>query len=220
MQHRYLLCLALLSACTPGTDLHGIDPGEYYAKHPITNTLEQREIIAKAYFAPTQSRLAPTEIADLRTTLSQASPPAAKGIVVTSPGTAPIDTARQEHVRRLIKSFGYTTPIALETSYEQESGTIGVKLDYLAVIAPDCPDWKMSPVTTYSNTTHTNFGCAATVNLGLMVADPHDLVYGKGEATSRTERAAKALTDYRTNAVGSSAASAPAAAAGAATTGN
>ncbi len=54
----------------------------------------------------------------------------------------------------------------------------------------------MSPVTTYSNTHQGNFKCAQVVNLGLMVADPHDLVKGTGDVPTDTERASKAVQDY------------------------
>ena len=66
-----------------------------------------------------------------------------------------------------------------------------------AVVLPDCPDWRMSPVTTYSNTHQANFGCATTVNLGLMVADPHDLVRGTGAAGMDTQRNSQVISDYR-----------------------
>ena len=41
--------------------------------------------------------------------------------------------------------------------------------------------------------------CAQAVNLGLMVADPHDLEHGQGSIWTDTERDAQALSDYRSN---------------------
>lgn len=67
------------------------------------------------------------------------------------------------------------------------------------LISPNCPDWKMSPVTTYSNTKQGNIGCATVTNLGLMLEDPRDLERGAsgGVVTPDPTRSADAIEKYR-----------------------
>ena len=48
---------------------------------------------------------------------------------------------------------------------------------YVATL-PGCPDWT-GALNSYSNTPSSNWGCATATNLGLMVAEPGDLVHGR-----------------------------------------
>ena len=47
------------------------------------------------------------------------------------------------------------------------------------VVPPRCPNWAKPSQRDPLNQPASNFGCATTVNLGLMVADPADLVRGR-----------------------------------------
>lgn len=203
-----MLGLSLLSACSASSDLQGRDPAEYYAQHPIENTLETRSANIATQFSPRETRLSPSEISSLRHALQDISPAAMEKITIELAAPKSLDNARQEHLRKLLRSFGYHAPVAIVKLDTIGADEVIISASYVAVVPPDCPDWKMSPTTTYSNSTHTNWGCASTVNLGQMVADPHDLVKGHGNRLSSTERAAKAINSYNSGA----AAAAPAAA--------
>jgi outer membrane protein OmpA-like peptidoglycan-associated protein len=48
------------------------------------------------------------------------------------------------------------------------------------VTLPACPDWSRQSGTDFANLPHSNHGCATASNLGLMVAEPRDLVRGRG----------------------------------------
>jgi pilus assembly protein CpaD len=54
-----------------------------------------------------------------------------------------------------------------------------VLVERYVVTPPNCPDWSKDPVSNHDNTPPSNFGCATVTNLGLMVADPRDLVIGR-----------------------------------------
>lgn len=47
------------------------------------------------------------------------------------------------------------------------------------VTLPGCPDWTDKGGITHANQVHSNWSCANAVNLGLMVANPGDLVRGR-----------------------------------------
>jgi type IV pilus biogenesis protein CpaD/CtpE len=52
------------------------------------------------------------------------------------------------------------------------------RLDRHLVTLPRCPNWG-SESQNWSNRPSSNFGCANTTNLGLMIANPADLVGGR-----------------------------------------
>lgn len=74
-------------------------------------------------------------------------------------------------------------------------------------VPPQCPDWSVGSIGGSDNTLSSNFGCANAVNLGLMIADPRDLVRGREAGGSDGERAAKAIERYRRGTVEAPAAS-------------
>lgn len=77
------------------------------------------------------------------------------------------------------------------------SGTVRLILNRYVVTPPPCPDWRHPTNPDFNNQPSGNFGCATQTNLGLMVANPRDLVDGKSLGTTDAENAAKAVQNYR-----------------------
>lgn len=82
--------------------------------------------------------------------------------------------------------------------------TAGAPLDQVTVIVgryvvvpPNCPDWRKPSNDDPQNTVSSNLGCATTTNLGLMVADPRDLIAGKEPTGSDADANAYAIQRYR-----------------------
>lgn len=69
------------------------------------------------------------------------------------------------------------------------------------VVLPGCPDWSRDPAYDPRNEPLSNLGCANALNLGLMVADPGDLVAGAPTAPADGTREAEAIVRYRTDKV-------------------
>ena len=65
------------------------------------------------------------------------------------------------------------------------------------VVPPDCPDWSKPADSDPANRSSSNLGCATAVNLGLMVADPEDLVRGHRPGPSDGAYGARLYRDYR-----------------------
>lgn len=65
------------------------------------------------------------------------------------------------------------------------------------VVTPQCPDWRKPSEDDPSNTPSSNLGCANETNLGLMVADPRDLVVGKDIAPSDADHSTYGVRRYR-----------------------
>lgn len=64
---------------------------------------------------------------------------------------------------------------------------------------PDCPNWSRDVAYDPRNLPLSNLGCANAVSLGLMIADPRDLVEGRSLGTADGVREAEAVVRYRTD---------------------
>ena len=66
------------------------------------------------------------------------------------------------------------------------------------VTPPVCDDWSQPSTGNYNNVNIPNFGCSTQANLGLMVANPRDLITGIANGTPDSEKAANAVRANRT----------------------
>lgn len=73
-------------------------------------------------------------------------------------------------VTKLQSGFGLT-PVT--------SKQVQVVVRRYVVSLPGCPNWSKPPGHDYYNHVSSNFGCATATNLGLMVANPSDLITGQ-----------------------------------------
>lgn len=80
---------------------------------------------------------------------------------------------------------------------ETWDGRIKIVLGRYIVIPPDCPDWTKRADGDSANRRSSNFGCASAVNLGLMVADPGDLVRGRSAGPADGATGARRYKSYR-----------------------
>ena len=64
------------------------------------------------------------------------------------------------------------------------------------VTLPACPNWSQSLSYDFANAFTSNYGCANTTNLGLMVASPADLVSGRTLAPADGQPAVAAVERY------------------------
>ncbi|HEX3414901.1 MAG TPA: CpaD family pilus assembly lipoprotein [Stellaceae bacterium] len=69
------------------------------------------------------------------------------------------------------------------------------------VTLPACPNWSQSLSYDFANAFTSNYGCANTTNLGLMVASPADLVSGRTLAPADGQPAVAAVERYMTDKV-------------------
>ena len=74
---------------------------------------------------------------------------------------------------------------------------VTVLVDRYVVVPPKCPDWRKPSEDDPSNTPSSNLDCANETNLGLMVADPADLVTGKSNPIADAEHSANSIQRYR-----------------------
>lgn len=75
--------------------------------------------------------------------------------------------------------------------------TVRVILRRYVVTLPGCPDWTSKPGDNSQNRPGSNWSCATATNLGLMVADPADLVAGRRMGAADGEFSALSIDRYR-----------------------
>ena len=73
---------------------------------------------------------------------------------------------------------------------------ITMTTDGVVLTVPGCPDWTKPTRVNYSNSVHSNFGCADAINLGAMIANPADLWAGRDPGAADGVAAA-AIQRYR-----------------------
>jgi pilus assembly protein CpaD len=191
----------LLSACTSNWDMQGQDPKDYYKEHPIKNMVETRSESHLVHFNPGATRLTADQIDALFAGIASITPMAAESVQIQMHRNQVNNGGRREHLVKLLRNRGYSKHmIMFEPSEALSRDDVRIDISYAKVVSPRCPDWRTSPVTTYSNTSQGGYGCASVANLGLMVADPHDLERGKGAVMPPdSERNHNVLLKYHAN---------------------
>jgi pilus assembly protein CpaD len=72
-----------------------------------------------------------------------------------------------------------------------------VTLGRYVVTPPSCPDWTKPEADDFTNTPASNYGCANATNMGLMVANPADLVRGSSDGSADGDYGAIGIQHYR-----------------------
>ena len=90
-------------------------------------------------------------------------------------------------IRFLSSDFGVKSPAA---------DAVNLVIRRYVVTLPGCPDWSGDRFT-YNNVPTSNWGCASATNLGLMVAEPGDLIRGRDEGNADGAYAATSIANYR-----------------------
>ena len=87
--------------------------------------------------------------------------------------------------------------ISRSTAPGEGAGDVQVVMDRYVAIAPNCPDWTRANIADNTNANSSNFGCATSNNLMLMVADPRDLLVGRDMGPASGATAAGGVQRYR-----------------------
>ena len=72
-----------------------------------------------------------------------------------------------------------------------------LSFEHLHVMVPECENWDREASFSPSNTPHDNFGCASQRALGLMVANPTDLIAARGMTSRDAVRDSLVVQNYR-----------------------
>jgi pilus assembly protein CpaD len=122
--------------------------------------------------------------------------PAALAAGAALPGAA---DRRRRVVAAYLRLRGLNPDAAVASAAELRPtpDTVRVAVPRHVVSLPGCPDWSDRPGRTWNNSVSSNWGCATSVNFGLMVAEPSDLVNGRRPGPMDGEFAVLAIERYR-----------------------
>jgi len=109
-----------------------------------------------------------------------------------------LDQKRLAYVSNMLKDSGLymstnDTPYGMEPN--SDSGRLLVSK--YVVTPPECGNWSQKSHPNYENASLNNIGCASQANLGLMIANPRDLIIGAEGAAPNAERTAAAVERYQ-----------------------
>jgi pilus assembly protein CpaD len=143
--------------------------------------------------------LAPSEAARLRGWFQGLSLGYGDNIYVDGPYA---ETARNQ-VAMVAADYGIlVNPGAPVTQGGVPDGMIRVVVSRSRAVVPNCPNWSRSREMNYANRSHPNYGCSVNANLAAMIANPEDLVHGRGgETTTDPKLGVKAVDAYRNKAL-------------------
>jgi pilus assembly protein CpaD len=113
---------------------------------------------------------------------------------------------RLEAVKGFLRNRAIDAAVAPSAQQGAWDGSVAVVVGRYVVTPPHCPNWEKDPGYDFNNTESSNLGCATTTNLGLMVADPGDLVRSRRVGPADGTAQAKAIEKYREGRSGKAAA--------------
>ncbi|MEZ5932173.1 MAG: CpaD family pilus assembly lipoprotein [Alphaproteobacteria bacterium] len=218
-----LSCLALttfaLAACAPGSADMNAATGWLEAGSPKALEVDRAQYRHTVYFATDRDDIVGSEQDRLIAFLRAVQPSTNDSIRIeghaderaTDLYNLDLASRRMDTVGRFLNdhgidrlemqssSFGERAP-AIEGSTEQawrKNRRVEIVLERYLVTPPACPDWSRRSGVDFANNPHSNFGCATQSNLGLMIANPRDLVRGRELAPADAVHQANGIVRYR-----------------------
>lgn len=184
----------LLAACTPPQEGPAVD---YRERYPVSTTAET---VALALSLPAPSgTLAAQDEARLNALLAgyldRGHGPLTliAGTQANAPSFAELEVVRD----RLMAAGVPENAIRLVGLSQVPASTITLSYERYNVMVPTCGDWSSHAGRDHSNNVHSNFGCANQRMMGLMVADPADLVRMRDAATTDTQVMNRVIQRHR-----------------------
>jgi len=113
------------------------------------------------------------------------------------------DPARNPATRDIVAELAGRSGVILAdgaplTAQLIKPGQARIVITRSSASVPNCPNWQSRSDVNYSNSNHTNYGCAVNSNLAAMVANPEDLITGQqGTGETVVTTSTKAIETYR-----------------------
>jgi pilus biogenesis lipoprotein CpaD len=214
-----MLASMTLSACAQGTAELDASAGWLTATSPKRLEIDRAQYRHTIYFATDRANIIGSEQDRLLSFLDTVGPLKTDSIRLdghaderaTDLYNLDLAARRIESVKRFLgdhgvnehniqaNSLGERAPAAHgdeELSW-QKNRRVEIVLERYLVTTPACPDWSRRSGLDYANQPHSNFGCATETNLGLMIAEPRDLLRGRDLDPADGVHQAEGIVRYR-----------------------
>lgn len=184
------LALLAASACAPTQS--------YWSEAQATkeNKVEPVRLLHDVRFS-SGAQLSPTEMAQLDGFLARHDIGYGDRVYVLTDAKSANDAGSQRAatVQKYMAAHGIKA--AGLPSPEAQPGLVRIVVNRYVVVPPNCPDWSKPATADYGNTPMSNLGCSTTANLGLMVADPGELIQGRAAGPADATGSVLAIQRYR-----------------------
>ncbi|MBV9859493.1 MAG: hypothetical protein JO038_05250 [Alphaproteobacteria bacterium] len=195
-RHSYLRAipvLLLLAACQPAVS-------EYTpAEAPNQLTIDSADSRIDLRFAAGTDQLAVGEWGRLARLASLGAIRSSDRVTVSAAGAPGLADRRVLAVARALQPYGVLVGSAPLAAVPADHALLAIGR-YLVTLPP-CPNWSAPPAADFTNQRSSNLGCATASNLGMMVANPADLIGGQPHGPAFATPAAAAVGRYLTDRV-------------------
>ncbi|MFQ5972223.1 MAG: CpaD family pilus assembly lipoprotein [Alphaproteobacteria bacterium] len=178
-----------LAACQPGVTAWSEE------QSPKEITVERISMSMAVTLAADGRSLPPAEAARVRAFLAEQGELSNLRVTLTAIGRQP-EASIQVVEDFLVASGLRRLHIARMDGTAAGPGSVEIMTDRYVASPPACPDWSRANIVDGSNMNSSNFGCATSTNLVKMVADPRDLVIGRGLGAHVGPRATQPVRRY------------------------
>jgi pilus assembly protein CpaD len=191
LRHLYLCFGLALAGCTPPV----AEWSDAEASKQIR--VDYVRLQHDAAFVPGGADLAEGEADGLGAFLEQAEVAPEDRVFFQPASNDKLAAARIGELTRQLTQRGIGATTLPPSATAVPADHMSVVVERYVVTPPDCPNWSKSPSSDHANTLPSNFGCADATNLGLMVADPRDLLLGRSLGPPRGDPALYGYARYR-----------------------
>jgi pilus assembly protein CpaD len=150
-------------------------------------------------FATGSAYLTPGELRKLDGWVLTGSIRPADRVAIAAAGPPSLAEQRAAAISRELLRYGIVTQTLALDAVPANHAIVAV--GRYAVTLPTCPNWSQSLSADFTNAFTSNYGCANTTNLGLMVASPADLVSGRTLGPADGQTSVNAVQRYLTDRV-------------------
>lgn len=172
-------------------------PGEWSAAEaPRQLRVDFRRMTHPAVYVANATQLAPSEQQSLTNFLQVAEVTTDDHVYLEATNNGGLNASRIGALARDLSRRGYVVGTLPPTRDAVPVNAILVAVERYVVTPPDCPNWTKSPSGDSENAASSNFGCSNVTNLGLMVADPRDLVIARQLGPAKAAEAGLAVQRY------------------------
>ncbi len=193
MKARLILCLALATGALQACD----SPGEWSpAEAPRQMRVDFQRMTHTAAFASNSTQLGPKEQDGLSAFLQVAQVTTDDPVYLEAVTGDRLGASRISALARDLTRRGYSVATLPAAPDAVPPNTLLVVVERYIVTPPDCPNWTKSSSGDHDNAPTSNFGCSNVTNLGLMVADPRDLVIARQLGPGSAAQAGLAIQRY------------------------